>query len=71
MAKVSRKMRAKNHDYYQKVVSPPVNAPAASRTRLNTPAYDANLYIKKDLKWSVLVAGLVVVIMVLLYIFLH
>ncbi len=38
---------------------------------MTTPAYDAFQYIKRDLKWSAIVAGIVVLVLIITYIFFH
>jgi hypothetical protein len=71
MSKISRKARAKNHEYYQKVMSPAPAEVTVNRNRANVSACNAGQYIRRDLKWSALTAGLVAVIMAVLYILMH
>jgi hypothetical protein len=71
MAKISKKLRNRNHNYYQNITAPPPVAGPGPALRTFAPVYDANQYIKKDLTWSALVGGLVVLIMALLYFFLR
>jgi hypothetical protein len=68
MAKISSKIRAQNHKYYQKVISQPSNEAPRTRTQAVPPMYNANQYIKRDLSWSALTAALVVLVMIILFI---
>jgi hypothetical protein len=71
MPKVTRKIRTTNHAYYQKVTTTTNSEARGNKTLQNTKIFDAQLYIKRDLKWSSLTGGLVVIVLIILYIFLH
>jgi hypothetical protein len=70
MPRVSRKNRIKNRSSdYQNITSQSVERAAVNRPKIMTQTYDASRYIKKDLMWSALAAGLVIMVGIVLYIF--
>jgi hypothetical protein len=71
MPKVTRKIRTANRAYYQKVTAATNTGALGSKDLKNISTYNAQEYIIRDLKWSSLTAGLVVVILIIFYIFLH
>ncbi len=72
MPKVSRKNRAKNRSSdYQAAPFQPVERATISKPKIAIQIYDASKFIKKDLMWSGVAAGLVVVVLIICYIFLR
>jgi hypothetical protein len=72
MPKASRRTRTLSRSNN----SPNITAPLVERITVNKPkaatqTYDASRYIKKDLMMSALTAGIVIIILIILYIFLH
>jgi hypothetical protein len=53
----------------QKMGEQNVQTPTPKRSQPGAQVYDASKYVKRDLLWSSITAGIVVVVMVLLYIF--
>jgi hypothetical protein len=72
MPKASRKNRAKNRNIENlSVAFQPVERPIVAKPKIATQTYDAFRYIKKDLMWSAVAAGVVVVVLIIFYIFLR
>jgi hypothetical protein len=55
-----------------KAMSTPVLKPIKGvQPKAVSPTYDATTYVKKDIKWTLITALIIVVILVILYIFFH
>jgi hypothetical protein len=72
MPKTSRRNRIKNRSSdFQNEATPSVEQVTVNKPKIVTPTFDATQYIKKDLMWSGLTAGIVVVVLIVAYIFLR
>ncbi len=70
MAKTAKRMRVKNRiNAYQKAVASQYSTP--NRPQITIQTYDAYRFIKKDMKWSALIGGIVVLVLIITYVFLH
>jgi hypothetical protein len=75
MAKKSRRNRNINNINKSSTVQNP-RAQTLPQVNLNKPQtgvqpYESAKYLKNDLKWSVITAGIIAVILIIVYIFLH
>jgi hypothetical protein len=71
MPRLSRKNRTKNRNYYSQNTLPQIERATFNKPNMISHTYDASKSIKKDLIWSGLTAGIVIVVLIIFYIFLR
>jgi|WetSurMetagenome_2_1015567.scaffolds.fasta_scaffold1226374_1 hypothetical protein len=72
MPKASRRTRTLNRSNNNpSIAAPLVGQISVNKPKTATQAYDASRYIKRDLVMSGLTAGIVIVILIILYLFLR
>jgi hypothetical protein len=71
MPRISRKNRTKNRNHDFQNIPPQVERATINKPNMISQTYDASKSIKKDLVWSGLTAGIVVVVLIIFYVFLR
>jgi hypothetical protein len=72
MARLSRRNRSRNRiSNIQNIAFQPADQITMGKPKAASSTYNASKYIKRDLMMSALATGVVVVVLIILYIFLH